>query len=143
MSNYNNNMNNYNNNNMNNYNNNNMNNNMNYNNNNMNNNNMNMNNNMYQQQQPVFNQVAVGKGINTFEYNSIIQACSTAYMNKQTPYSTHSARGIKKALQGEWVVVHSNVNNKNFDFSLTQVTGGDFMSFSLDSDLFQICRLKN
>ena len=99
--------------------------------------------NSFQQIQPVFKQISVGQGINQQEYNSIITACKQAYMNRITPFSTYAGRSIKQYLGGEWLVVCSNVNNNNFDFSLTSVTGGDFIAFSLDSTLFQVCRLKN
>ncbi len=94
------------------------------------------------QQQPVFAQVAVGQGINQMEYQSIVNSCTQSYSYKQNPLSTSAGKYIKGALGGDWLVICSNAQNKNFDFSLTSVSGGDFMSFTLDQTLFQVCRLK-
>ena len=73
--------------------------------------------------QPMFKQYAVGQGIDQREYNSIITAAQNAYMARASPLSTGTSNNIKAYL--------------------SCVTGGDFMSFSLDNTLFQICRLRN
>jgi len=96
----------------------------------------------YYPPQPQFRQYAVGSGIDNNEFNNITRACSQAYTSKLNPLSTNSANLIKKAIGGEWFVCCSPLGNKNFDFVLTSVTGGDFMSFSLDNVLFEVCRLK-
>lgn len=93
--------------------------------------------------QPMFKQYAVGQGIDQREYNSIITAAQNAYMARASPLSTGTSNNIKAYLGGEWFVFVSPVGSKNFDFCLSCVTGGDFMSFSLDNTLFQICRLRN
>jgi hypothetical protein len=98
-------------------------------------------NNQQQQPQPQYRQLAVGQGISQQEYNTIVQSCTQIYQQRQMPYSTNSGRAIKQQLGGEWLVISSNVNNKKFDFSLTSVSGGDFMSFTLDVTQFQVCRL--
>lgn len=94
-------------------------------------------------QQPIFKQYAVGNGIDQNEYNSIITSATNAYRMRATPLSTGTSNNIKSMIGGEWFVFVSPVGSKNFDFCLSCVTGGDFMSFSLDNTLFQICRLRD
>ena len=97
----------------------------------------------YQQQyQPVFKQYAVGSGIDSNEYSNITKSCTQAYMGKMNPLSTNSATILKSAIGGEWFICCSPLGNKQFDFCMTSVSGGDFMSFSLDSILFEVCRLR-
>ena len=93
--------------------------------------------------QPTFKQYAVGSGIDRNEYNSIIQCSTKALLSRLIPLSTNIANLIKQTLGGEWFVCVTPVGNNNYDFCLTSVTGGDFLSFSLDYTLFQVCRLKN
>ncbi len=104
---------------------------------------MNFNNfNMQQTTQPIFKQYAVGSGIDNNEYQAIVNAATKAYQGKMNPLSTNTANGIKQILGGEWFVFISPMSNKDYDFCISSVTGGDFLSFSLDNTLFQICRLK-
>ena len=58
------------------------------------------------------------------------------------PISTVSANLIKQQLKGEWFVYVCELGKKDYDFALTTLKGGDFMSFSIDNKLFQVCRLK-
>jgi hypothetical protein len=93
-------------------------------------------------QQPVFKQLAVGNGIDMNEYNAITIAATKVYQMKLNPLSTNVANSIKQQIGGEWFVFISPVTNKDYDFCISSVSGGDFLSFSLDNTLFQICRLK-
>ena len=92
--------------------------------------------------QPIYKQVAVGAGIDMVEFNSIVQAATFAYTSKMAPLSTGVANSIKQKIGGEWFVFISPVGIKDYDFALSSVKGGDFMSFSLDNTLFQICRIR-
>ena len=92
--------------------------------------------------QPIYKQVAVGAGIDMVEFNSIVQAATFAYTSKMVPLSTGVANSIKQKIGGEWFVFISPVGIKDYDFALSSVKGGDFMSFSLDNTLFQICRIR-
>lgn len=92
--------------------------------------------------QPMFKQIAVGSGIDMNEFNKIVQGATSAYMQKILPLSISTANMIKQMLKGEWFVFVSQVTDNDFNFALTSVAGGDFMSFSLDTTLFQVCRLK-
>ena len=92
--------------------------------------------------QPIFKQVAVGAGIDMTEFNTIVQAATYAYTMKLAPLSTGTANTIKQRIHGEWFVFVAPVTSKDYDFALSSVKGGDFMSFSLDNTLFQVCRIK-
>ena len=96
-----------------------------------------------QQQQPKFQQFSVGSGIDNKEYNCIISSAINAYMSNNYPMSTATSANIKKMIGGEWFVFVCDVNYKEFDFYLSCVTGGDFMGFSLNNTMFQICRLRD
>lgn len=92
-------------------------------------------------QEPVFSQVAVGRGIDQNEYTTIINCCKQVYMQRQNPMSTNAGKLIKQYLGAAWLIICSNVNTKNYDFSLTAVEGGDYLSFTLDNILFQVCKI--
>ena len=94
--------------------------------------------------QPVYKQITIGQGIDNNEFNRIVDCCKHAYMQvKGAPKTAQmAAEGIKQMLGGDWLVFISNLGYENFDFSLTRVSGGDFMAFSLDNKKFQVCRLK-
>jgi len=66
-----------------------------------------------------------------------------AYTMKANPMSNTCISNIKNAIKGEWFVFVCPVNNKQYDFSLSIVTGSDFLSFALDQTQFQVCRLSN
>ena len=93
-------------------------------------------------QQPVYKQISVGKGIDMNEFNSIVECCKQAYMSGATPLSEHCTNAIKQRLGGDWFVFQCELNNTDFDFYLTKVKGGDYMTFSLDNRKFEVCRLK-
>jgi len=93
-------------------------------------------------QEPIFEQVSVGQGIDQSEFQSIIYCCKLAYMGKMTPISKASGQLIKKNLGGEWFVIVSGVKNRKFDFHITSVEGGDYLIFSLDQTLFQVVKIK-
>ena len=92
--------------------------------------------------QPVYKQISVGKGIDTNEFNSIVECCKQVYMSGATPLSEHCTNAIKQRLGGDWFVFQCELNNTDFDFYLTKVKGGDYMTFSLDNRKFEVCRLK-
>ena len=96
----------------------------------------------YGGQQPVYKQISVGQGIDQNEYNQIVECCKGAYMNRVTPLSEHCTQAIKQRLGGDWFVFQCEMGNAEFDFHLTKVRGGDYMTFSLDNRKFEVCRLK-
>ena len=92
--------------------------------------------------EPVYKQISVGKGIDMNEFNTIVDCCKQAYKGRATPLSEHCTQAIKQRLGGDWFVFQCELNNTDFDFYLTKVTGGDYMTFSLDNRKFEVCRLK-
>ena len=92
---------------------------------------------------PGFNQIKIGCGIDSNEFAAITQI---AYMNLQqgmgVPIATNISRQIKAQLGGEWFTFVSIVGDKAYNFALTCVSGGDFLAFSINETLFQICRLR-
>ena len=95
------------------------------------------------QPQPKFQQFARGQGIDNNEYNAIVSGCTNAFMMKANPLSNACVKNIKNMIRGEWFVFVCPVGSKQYDFSLSIVTGADFLSFSLDSTQFQVCRISN
>ena len=92
--------------------------------------------------QPVYKQISVGQGIDQNEYNQIVECCKGAYMNRATPLSEHCTQAIKQRLGGDWFVFQCEMGKSDFDFHLTKVKGGDYITFSLDNKKFEVCRLK-
>ena len=101
---------------------------------------------MYQQQQMQpqnFKLLARGQGIDNNEYNAIITSATNAFNARMNPLSTGTVSIIKQMIGGEWFVFVCPVGEQNYDFSLSVVTGGDFLSFYVDRFHFQVCRLDN
>ena len=96
----------------------------------------------YGGQQPVYKQISVGQGIDQNEYNQIVECCKGAYMSRATPLSERCTQAIKQRLGGDWFVFQCEMGKSDFDFHLTKVKGGDFITFSLDNTKFEVCRLK-
>ena len=91
--------------------------------------------------QPVVREKARGYGIDPNEYQRITQCAVGIYQQGARPFSTNTANAIKQMLGGDWVVV-CYPEARVYDFALTTVKGGDFMTFTVDNILFQVCRLK-
>ena len=89
---------------------------------------------------PIYKQISVGMGIDMVEFNKIVQCATTVYQSRVSPLSTHTANSIKAMLGGEWLVVCYPAT-KTYDFSLSTVKAADFMVFSLDNTLYQVCRI--
>ena len=92
--------------------------------------------------QPVYKQISVGQGIDMNEFNSIVECCKQCYMSRATPLSEHCTQAIKQRLGGDWFVFQCEEGKSDFDFHLTKVKGGDYMTFTLDNRKFEVCRLK-
>ena len=89
---------------------------------------------------PIYKQISVGMGIDMIEFNKIVQCATSVYQSRVSPLSTHTANSIKAMLGGEWLVVCYPAT-KTYDFSLSTVKAADFMVFTLDNTLYQICRI--
>ena len=94
--------------------------------------------------QPNFIELARGNGIDKNEYDKIVNAAKKAYdesRNDTQTVSFKTGREIKNTLNGQWFVFVSE-KGKKFDFSLSSVASSDYLTFTIGSTLFQVCRLR-
>ena len=92
---------------------------------------------------PNFKLIGRGKGIDEKEYYVITHSASEALNAKEDPLSNGIIKKIKQQLGGEWMVFASVEGLKGYDFSLSIVTGNDFLSFTIQNFRFQVCRLRD
>ena len=92
---------------------------------------------------PDFNLIGRGNGIDEKEFYVITHAAFDALNMKEDPLSNGIIKRIKKDLGGEWMVFASVEGLKGYDFSLSIVTGNDFLSFTIRNFRFQVCRLRD
>ena len=92
---------------------------------------------------PNFKLISRGNGIDEREYYCITHAAADALNKKEDPLSNGIIKRIKRDLGGEWMVFASIENLKGYDFSLSIVTGNDFLSFTIQNFRFQVCRLRD
>ena len=92
---------------------------------------------------PNFSLISRGTGIDQREYYVITHSAADALNKKEDPLSNGIIKRIKKDLGGEWMVFASIQDLKGYDFSLSIVTGNDFLSFLIDNFRFQVCRLRD
>lgn len=105
----------------------------------------------YQQQMQIyppqknngFKLLGRGIGIDEREYNCITSSAEQALARRCDPLSDEVILLIKKNIGGEWFVFASREGLKGYDFSLSVVTGNDFLSFVTNGFHFQICRLRD
>ena len=99
----------------------------------------------YNPNQPIpdFNLIGRGNGIDEKEFYVITHAAFDALNMKEDPLSNGIIKRIKKDLGGEWMVFASCEGLKGYDFSLSIVTGNDFLSFTIRNFRFQVCRLRD
>ena len=92
---------------------------------------------------PNFRLISRGNGIDQREFYVITHSAADALSKKEDPLSNGIIKRIKKDLGGEWMVFASIQDLKGYDFSLSIVTGNDFLSFLIDNFRFQVCRLRD
>ena len=92
---------------------------------------------------PNFRLISRGTGIDQREFYVITHSAADALNKKEDPLSNGIIKRIKKDLGGEWMVFASIQDLKGYDFSLSIVTGNDFLSFLIDNFRFQVCRLRD
>ena len=84
-----------------------------------------------------------GIGIDEKEFYIITHSCADCLKKKISPLSDAITKQIKKVLGGEWFVFSMVQDAKGFDFSLSIVTGNDFLCFLIGKFRFQVCRLRD
>ena len=82
-----------------------------------------------------------GSGITLNEQNSIVSVAQGILQSGVTPISNNTAKGVKKKLGGDWLVI-VYPEGKSIDFNMTCVQGNDYLYFILGGNAFQVCRLK-
>ena len=92
---------------------------------------------------PNFKLINIGKGIDNVEYYTIVNSANEALKVRENPLSSGVIKRIQSKIKGEWMIVASVKGLKGFDFTISKVTGSDFLSFSIDKFHFQVCRLQN
>ena len=92
---------------------------------------------------PNFKLINIGKGIDKIEYYTIVNSANEALKVRENPLSSGVIKRIQAKIKGEWMIVASIKGLKGFDFTISKVTGNDFLSFTIDKFHFQVCRIKN
>ena len=92
---------------------------------------------------PNFQLLGRGRGIDPQEFYVITHSAAEALFAKEDPLSNGIIKKIKEKIGGEWMVFASVEGLKGYDFSLSVVTGDDFLSFTIDNFRFQVCRLRD
>ena len=98
--------------------------------------------NMNQNDIPDFKLLNRGMGIDEREFYIITHSAADALNGKEDPLSNGIIKRIKDQMGGEWMVFASVEGLKGYDFSLSIVTGNDFLSFTIQNFRFQVCRLR-
>ena len=105
----------------------------------------------YGQQQPPYGQqppfgtnpkiqvISRGNGINERELQDITNACIEVQDSRAIPMATKCIQKIKQKIRGEWYVFVCPESEKNFDFYLSFVEGGRFVTFKYGPNEFHVC----
>jgi len=87
--------------------------------------------------------VSRGKGINESEYQAITSACINAKDNfKDPPLSGLCIKKIQEKIRGEWFAYVCPESETNFDFYLSFVDKGKYLTFKYAGHEFHICAIK-
>ena len=92
--------------------------------------------------QPLYKQYKVGNKINIYQLKMIVNCCKKYYiqMKGETGTAMRASKELKETLGGNWLIFISNLKCKQFDFNISSIQKGNFVIFSLDNKLFQICK---
>ena len=102
----------------------------------------------YGQQPPQYGQsslnskvqvISRGNGINDKEFNDITSSCIEVQDKKIIPMSNMCIKKIKEKLRGEWYVFVVPEKETNYDFYLSFVDGGKYLTFKYDLNEFHVC----
>ena len=107
----------------------------------------------YGQQQPPYGQqppypggnnsrvqvISRGNGINEKEFQDITNACIEVQDKQVMPMSNMCIKKIKEKVRGEWYVFVCPEKETNFDFYLSFVDGGKYLTFKYGLNEFHVC----
>ena len=92
--------------------------------------------------QPLYKQYKLGSKITGNQLKIIVNICKKYYllMKGGVGIAFKASDELKKVFGGNWLVFISNLKCKKFDFNISSIQKGNFVIFSLDNKLFQICK---
>ena len=107
----------------------------------------------YGQQQPPYGQqqpfpgannskvqvLSRGNGINDKEFQDITSSCIEVQDKRIMPMSGMCVKKIKEKIRGEWYVFVCPESEKNYDFYLSFVDGGKYLTFKYGANEFHVC----
>ena len=103
----------------------------------------------YNQQQPSYGSnskvqvISRGNGINEKEFQDITNACIEVQDSRVIPMSTKCINKIKEKVRGEWYVFVCPESEKNYDFYLSFVDRGKYITFRYGSNEFHVCGISS
>ena len=90
---------------------------------------------------PVYNLIKQGNGICKTEEQGIIFCAMTIYQEELKPLSNYTAKYLQTKLGGDWLVIVFPAG-KPVDYNMTYISRNDYMYFTLDTTVFQVCRIR-
>ena len=84
-----------------------------------------------------------GMGINDNECQTIITSCIEVYSQNLAPLSNRCIQKIKEKIKGEWFIFVCPDSETNYDFYLSFVDGGKYLTFKYGTNEFHVCGIKN
>ena len=84
-----------------------------------------------------------GMGINDKECQDIIASCIEVYSKNLAPISNRCIQLIKEKIGGEWYIFVCPDSETNYDFYLSFVDGGKYITFKYGTNEFHVCGIKN
>ena len=82
-----------------------------------------------------------GNGINDKEYNDITASCMEVQDKNIIPMSSMCIKKIKEKINGEWYVFVCPEKETNYDFYLSYVEGGKYLTFKYGDNEFHVCSI--
>ena len=86
--------------------------------------------------------ISRGRGINDNEYQAITSACIEVKDNGRIPLSGLCIKKIQEKIRGEWFAYVCPESETNFDFYLSFVDKGKYLTFKYAGNEFHICAIK-
>ncbi len=107
----------------------------------------------YGQQQPPYGQqqpypgtnnskvqvISRGNGINDMDYREITNSCVEVQDSRAFPMSQRCIDKIKQKIRGEWYVFVCPESDTNYDFYLSFVDKGKYLTFKYNGNEFHVC----
>ena len=92
--------------------------------------------------QLLYKQYKIGNKINDNQLKMIVNCCKKYYIQMKGGAGTamKASEELKEELGGNWLIFISDLKCKQFDFNISSIQKGNFVIFSLDNKLFQICK---